>query len=110
MKKIKLILVIAITLFAVTSFAANKQTATILVNGNCDMCKSRIETASKKAGATNVFWNEKSHQLKLEFDADKTSLTKIEECILKAGYDTEKLKATDKAYKSLPTCCQYERE
>ena len=54
--------------------------------------------------------NEKSHQLKVEFDTEKTSITKIEESILKAGYDTEKIKATDKAYKSLPTCCQYERE
>lgn len=109
MKILKLILVTTITLFAVTSFAANKQTATILVNGNCDMCKSRIETASKKAGATNAFWNEKSHQLKLEFDAEKTSITKIEECILKAGYDTENKKASDKSYNKLHACCQYER-
>lgn len=109
MKKLRSILVIALTLFAVTAFAANKQSATFLVNGNCDMCKKRIETASKNAGATQANWNEKTHQLKVEFDADKTTSAKIQQSIANAGYDTEKIKATESNYKKLPACCQYDR-
>lgn len=34
---------------------------------------------------------------------------KIHEKIASVGHDTEKVKATDKAYNSLPGCCKYER-
>jgi mercuric ion binding protein len=43
------------------------------------------------------------------YDSSKTTTLKIEEAVSKVGHDTDHTKATDKAYNSLPGCCQYDR-
>jgi Cu(I)/Ag(I) efflux system membrane fusion protein len=78
------------------------------VSGNCDLCKDRIEKAAKSVtGVISANWDTKTHKINVEFDSMKTDLTTIQKAIAKAGHDTEKFKADDKTYKSLPECCQY---
>lgn len=117
MKTIKLILVLllvsaaGVNLSAQTSAEApgKQKTETIIVSGNCDMCKARIEKAVKETGASSAEWSTKTKLLTLTFDPAKTSLDVIGKKIASVGHDTEKFKAEDKVYNALPACCKYER-
>ncbi|MDR2764728.1 MAG: heavy-metal-associated domain-containing protein [Tannerella sp.] len=80
------------------------------VNGSCDMCKTRIEKVAKKVnGVTSASWDKESQTLHLNYDPEKTSVEAVSKAIAKAGHDTEKDKAPDKAYKALPKCCKYRK-
>jgi len=112
MKTLNIYAALLFSIFAINfSFA---QTATkketIKVWGNCGMCKTNIEKAAKKGGATAANWNEDSKELKVSYAVNKTSPVKIQQAIAKAGYDTQDLTADDKAYNNLHGCCQYDRK
>ena len=80
------------------------------VRGNCDMCKARIETAAKSAGATAANWSAETQKVSLEFDPAKTSANAILKNIADVGHDNEKFLTTDTVYKNLPGCCLYDRD
>jgi Cu(I)/Ag(I) efflux system membrane fusion protein len=83
---------------------------TIKVSGNCDQCKTRIETAAKSvSGVSSADWSSETKMLHLQFDGAKTSLDAIQKVIAIAGHDTENYKASDAAYKALPECCKYRK-
>lgn len=82
----------------------------IKVSGNCDLCKTRIETAAKSvAGVASAEWSAETKQLHVSFDGSKTNIDAIQKTIAQAGHDTEKYKASDEAYKKLPECCLYRK-
>lgn len=109
-KQILILMTLVITLFSANTFAKDVVTKTSFkVNGNCDMCKMRIEKAAKTEGVKTVTWNVDTHILTVTFIPTKISVDQIEQNIAKAGYDTEKFKAEEAAYKELPLCCQYVR-
>lgn len=86
------------------------KTETFGVSGNCGMCKKTIEAAVKKDKAvTAAKWDEDAKTLKVTFDSEKITLDKIHQLVADAGYDTDKVKGNDEAYKKLHACCQYER-
>jgi periplasmic mercuric ion binding protein len=74
------------------------------------MCKTTIEKAAKKAGATMANWNEESKELKIAYAGNKTSAAKIQQAIAKSGYDTQDFTADNKAYNNLHACCKYDRK
>jgi copper chaperone CopZ len=78
--------------------------------GNCEMCKETIETALDVKGIKSADWNMESKKISVVFDAEKITEDKIHKLIAASGYDTEKEKGSDKAYKDLPDCCQYTRK
>jgi len=81
---------------------------TIKVDGSCDMCKERIESAAKSVkGVTLALWNSSDDTLQLRFDQAKTNADAIQKAIAAVGHDTEKFKASDEVYKKLPECCLY---
>ena len=88
---------------------SSTKTETIKVWGNCDMCKTRIEKAVKAEGATAADWSTKTKLLTVTYDPSKTNLDALSKKIASVGHDTEKYKAEDKVYNSLPGCCKYER-
>ena len=106
MKKLALVLTLLITTI---TFAQDKNAkASIEVDGVCNMCKERIEKAAIKAkGVKSAIWNVESHELKLIYDARKTTLKDIQQSIAEVGHDTKEFKATDEAYNSLHACCYY---
>jgi len=108
----KKVLVLAMMLLGVVSFAQNKNAkASLEVDGVCLMCKERIEKASiKTKGVKSAVWNVKTHELKLIFDERKTNLEAIQNNIVAVGHDTKELKATDEAYNSVHPCCKYRDE
>lgn len=82
--------------------------AHLMVNGSCEMCKKRIESAAEAvAGVAGVEWDGEAQQLHLNFDAAETSLEIISKALANAGYDTELDKASDDVYNALPGCCKY---
>jgi len=95
--------------FAQTSESTSSKTETIKVSGKCEMCKSSIEKAAKIDGVSKAEWNKDSKLLTLAYNPSKVSSDAVQKSIATVGYDTEKFKATDAAYKSLPSCCQYDR-
>jgi len=97
-----------LALFSTAVFSQEKNTS-FKVSGNCGMCKRKIETAAKSAGAKTINWEADKQLATVSLDTSKVSLDAIQRKIADAGYDTEKFIADDKAYNSLPGCCQYER-
>ncbi len=111
MKLLSFIAILFFGLFANTAFAqTNLKDETIKVWGNCGMCKTTIEKAAAKAGASTANWDEESKELKVSYAVNKTSSDKIQKEIAKSGYDTQGFKASDKAYDKLHGCCKYERK
>ncbi len=77
------------------------------VFGNCTSCKERIELALDAPGIKSADWNIDSKELKLVYNSDKISIDEIHQLIAKAGHDTEKIKAPDSIYNTLPDCCLF---
>jgi periplasmic mercuric ion binding protein len=81
------------------------------VNGNCDMCKKRIQKAALSvAGVKSAVWNIETHQLDLILNEEKSSVIDVKKTIAKVGHDSEDVKATKEQYESLHGCCLYERK
>ncbi|WP_343660332.1 TonB-dependent receptor [Chryseobacterium sp.] len=78
------------------------------VKGNCEMCKTRIESAAKKAGAKTAVYSIDLQTLTLE--TDKVSSDDILKKVAEAGHDNEKFKTSDATYEGLPGCCHYDRD
>lgn len=103
----KLVLTMLALLFIVAAEAKTVKTS-FNVNGKCEMCETRIEkTAKGVAGVVAANWNQKTKMLTLIYDDKKTSPLKVQQALVKVGHDAGKLKASDKTYNSLPTCCKY---
>lgn len=83
-------------------------TSTVLVKGNCEDCKERIENAADIKGVKNSNWDKDKKIISVTYDSKKVTLVQIEEAIAKAGHTTANKVADAKAYKKLPSCCQYE--
>lgn len=94
----------------VTTSKPNIKQDTIHVDGNCNMCKERIENAALISGVKKATWDKHSHSLIVIYDSSKTSTDKIEQAVAKAGHDTKNYKAPDETYKRLPKCCAYREE
>jgi periplasmic mercuric ion binding protein len=94
---------------AIVSFAQKATTESIPVSGNCGMCKTTIEKAAKKAGASSASWSADTKVLTIKYSNSTTNAAKIQQGISAAGYDTRDFKTTDAAYNKLPACCQYDR-
>ena len=108
----KIVMVIAVLLSSVNSFAQikNAKTETVKIYGNCGMCKATIEKAGNVNKVASVEWNKDTKMATLTYDSDKTDQDEILKRIALAGYDSEKFLAPDDVYAKLPGCCQYSRE
>jgi copper chaperone CopZ len=80
------------------------------VNGVCEMCKNRIETALDVKGIRLADWDIKTKFCRVKFNSEVISENKIHQLIAKLGHDTSKCKATDEDYNNLYYCCHYNRE
>lgn len=114
-----LVMMLAVVGIAFSSQAQEKKNKNakvdVEVNGNCDMCKKRIEKAAYATkGVKSAEWHSEDQTLHLILDETKTSPKAVQESVSKVGHDTkynnESIKATDEAYKNLHNCCVYERQ
>ncbi len=124
MKQAKILFVFCLALFIISckNHENNKQeenkidavtgitTSTFKVWGNCEMCQETIEGSLKIDGVVKSNWNKDTKVISVSYDDKKITLDQIQKNIAAAGYDNEKYKGDDSAYKALPECCQYERK
>lgn len=83
----------------------------IEVNGNCEMCKKRIEKAAFSVkGVKSADWHIDDHMLHLILNEEKSTITDVKKAVAKVGHDTDEIKATDEEYGKLHGCCLYERK
>lgn len=106
--KTKIFLTLLSALFAFTINAQSKiVTANIKVYGNCTQCKKRIEAALDHKGIKKAEWSPKTKELEVVYNSHKISEQEIHEIVARVGHDTDKVKAKDEVYASLPFCCLY---
>lgn len=95
-------------IFSFTAFAqSDVKTDTLNVDGNCNMCKKRIENAAFVKGVKRADWDKETHKLTVIYRPSKTTTEAIAKNIAKAGHSTSLIKATEKDYEGLPECCHY---
>ena len=106
------ILLLAVTFSAQAQDKKNKNAKLdIEVNGNCELCKKRIEKAAfSVSGVKLAVWNIDTHQLNLILNEEKASVLDVKKAVAKVGHDTDEVKATDEDYDNLHGCCKYERK
>ncbi len=102
-------LFILISLFSFSAFAQKDEikTETFKVEGNCDMCKKRIEDAAYIKGVKRADWSPETDLLTITYRTSKTNLETIQKAIAKVGHNAGEVVATEADYTNLPECCQY---
>lgn len=109
MRTIAITMIVAVAvLFTADARPLKKQTIEFHVDGTCNMCKNRIETGLDVNGVRFVEWNPKTEQCTVVFNDKKITEMEIHQKIAALGHNTDKVKASDSAYQSLPGCCKYD--
>lgn len=103
----KTLLISIFTLLLFTTGFAQKKVVedSISVSGNCEMCKTRIESALELKGVKMAEWNVDNKKLFIAYRQDKISEKEIHEAIVATGHDTDQMQADDEVYAELPFCC-----
>jgi copper chaperone CopZ len=115
MKKILLIIFVSLLGFGIQAQEKNikkEKNAKVefVVNGNCEMCKKRIEKAAFSVnGVKSAQWDISQKQIYLIIDERKCSAKDVAKAIAIVGHDSDYANASDEAYKALHDCCAYER-
>ena len=102
--------ILFLSIFLFSNFSAQTKTFKAKVEGNCGMCKERIETAVKAdKNVKSAVWNVDKKILTVSYDTSKTDQKSILKNVAEAGHDNEMFRASDTAYNGLESCCQYDR-
>ena len=111
MKRKGLSFLLVLMLGVFTVFAADKTETVKVKGGDCEECKTHIETtATGVEGVSAAEWDAETQKLTVTFDEETTTLDAVEKKVAEAGNDTQNYKASEEAYDALPECCKYERE
>ena len=103
------LIIVLVTTSGISVHAENR-TEKINVNGKCEMCKTRIESAVKSLnGINSAMWDKETKKLEVMYENHITTSQRIQTSIAMAGHDTEMFRANDKKYAELPGCCKYHR-
>lgn len=88
------------------SIAGDKE-VTFKSSINCDMCKEKIEKdLPLTKGVKSVVVDVKKKEIKVVYNDEKTTESKLKTAISKIGYDADDVVADKKAHDHLPGCCQ----
>lgn len=102
--------ILFLSTFIFSTATAQTKTFTARVEGNCKMCKQRIETAAKAdKNVSTADWSISKKTLTVSYDASKTDKKTILKSVADAGHDNEMFRASDTTYNGLESCCQYDR-
>jgi copper chaperone CopZ len=111
MKTLKLLFVIALSIFLTDISVAQKESKykelTIKVSVQCGMCKDRVEKAlAFEKGVKSSTVDLENKTVTVKYKSSKTTPDKIRKAIAKLGHDADNVKADEKAYNDLPQCCK----
>ncbi len=86
------------------------KTLSFKVQGNCEMCKARIEAkAISIDGVSKAKWSVASKVLEIETTKESLSEKAIGIAIASEGHSNSHAKADKQAYNNLPPCCNYKK-
>ena len=103
MKKI-IIFFLLLPFFAFGQSKGKTVKESFLVDGNCKMCKNRIETATLKLnGVKFVNWDSKSNNFSIIYNSKKVTIDEIRTRISEVGHDNGEYKAVSYTHLTLPT-------
>ncbi|MDH5827983.1 TonB-dependent receptor domain-containing protein [Sphingobacterium faecium] len=94
---------------AMHTVPSTDSTVTMLVAGNCPMCKKRIETAANITGVSAAVWDVDTKKLIVKYNNQSANSDAIRKSIAAAGHDVDHVPADDQAYEALHECCLYPR-
>lgn len=78
------------------------------VRGVCGMCKNRIEDVALSFSQVRYASWDVDHQiLEIKLHDEDFDIQKLHDRLAAIGHDTDRVKATDKAYENLHGCCKY---
>ncbi len=110
MKNIIFILLVVVlpVSFAAAQNKAKAETVVIKIpTAKCETCEETITNALKKVeGVVDAKANADEKIATVQFTSSKTKLAVLEDTIVNAGYDANKKKRNDAAYKKLSKCCK----
>ncbi len=107
MKKYILLFLI-VPFFAFSQSNEKSKKETFKVDGNCSMCKKRIEKATLSIGGVKyVNWNKKTDDLSIIYNNDKVDIEEIRTKIAQSGHDNGEYISAIEVYDKLPKCCKY---
>jgi len=109
----KNIIVFILSVFTFTVAQGQEKSTSVVeetfkVEGVCDMCKKRIESAALRTkGVKLAEWDKKTQDLKVVYNSNKTSEEAIKQAVADHGHETATIPADTSAYQNLPACCRY---
>ena len=110
MKKIILLgLLVIASVVGVQAQKTKPITESIMVSGNCEHCKERIENALDIKGVIHSEWDARKGVAIVTYKPQTVSRLQLLQSIQKSGHDTDSLKASDSVYATLPECCKYRK-
>ncbi|MBK7211762.1 MAG: heavy-metal-associated domain-containing protein [Bacteroidales bacterium] len=87
--------------------ANKKETIKIATSSQCEMCKTRIETAmAYEKGVVKSNLDLETKILTVTYKTGKTTPEQIRKAISMVGYDADDVPADPKAYSELSPCCK----
>jgi copper chaperone CopZ len=106
------IIIAIITLGTLTQCSTSKPKKikaqiTFGVEGNCEMCKERIENALDVKGVYQAIYDLNNKKIFIVYNAAQFKEVQLHNMIASVGHDTEQVKADDLVYNNLPGCCKY---
>ncbi len=88
-----------------------KETISFTVQGNCEMCKKRIENSLDVKGVFEAYYDLENKTVYVKYNSNLyTDPIRLHNMIANVGHDTELVKADDVVYANLPDCCKYREE
>jgi mercuric ion binding protein len=99
-------ILIALIMVSTVAVFAKPITKKIKVEGECDMCKDKIEAALDIPGVSFAEWDVESKMLTVRFNDKKINEDEIHTLMSELGYATDKLAANVASQKKLDSCCQ----
>jgi periplasmic mercuric ion binding protein len=79
----------------------------IKTTAQCGMCKERIEEAVNDLdGIQKADLDVETKVLTVNYDPEEVDSEDIRKAVTRVGYDADDNKASKRAYKKLPKCCQ----
>lgn len=107
MKKYILLFLI-VPFFAFSQSNEKSKKEIFKVDGNCSMCKKRIEKAALSLdGVKYVSWNKKTDDLSIIYNNNKVGIEDIRTKIAQSGHDNGEYFSESEVYNKLPKCCKY---
>lgn len=105
-KNMRKLILFLMFLTPILVFAEDKE-VTFKSSINCDMCKAKIEKdLAFTKGVKSVKVDVKKKEIKVIYNAEKTTEAKLKTAISKIGYDADEVMADKKAHDRLAKCCQ----